>query len=125
MPPAPPPPTKAANQPHSSKNLQKHISTLTAFQKYRTGEDERTFEETGLEPKAITESINFAIETLSKQKELIDGIKNELLSSVNLVFKPHIEGFFRLSRKKLKAVRFLAPKVRMKYEPRNQRRRSL
>ncbi|ENV1281861.1 hypothetical protein ACE25E_002497 [Vibrio cholerae] len=66
MPPAPPPPTKPVNQQYSSKSLQKHISTLKAFQKYRTGEDSRTFEETGLEPKAITESINFAIETLSE-----------------------------------------------------------
>lgn len=75
MPPAPPPPTKAANQLHSSKNLQKHISTLTAFQKYRTGEDSRTFEETGLEPKAITESINFAIDVLSESETELNKAK--------------------------------------------------
>ncbi|WP_336918791.1 hypothetical protein [Vibrio cholerae] len=75
MPPATPPPTKAENQPRSSKNLQKHISTLKAFQKYRTGEDERTFEETGLEPKAITESINFAIDVLSESETELSKAK--------------------------------------------------
>lgn len=43
-----------------------HIETLAAFQRYRTGEDQRTFEETGLTPKAISDSINWSIETLSK-----------------------------------------------------------
>lgn len=103
MPPAAPPPTKAANQPHSSKNFQKHISTLTSFQKYRTGEDERTFEETGLEPKAITESINFAIETLSKQQELIDGIKNELLISGEWLLRHHIESVFAVIEQKIES----------------------
>lgn len=42
------------------------IETLAAFQRYRTGEDQRTFEETGLTPKAISDSINWSIETLSK-----------------------------------------------------------
>ncbi|EJL6764552.1 hypothetical protein [Vibrio cholerae] len=110
MPPAPPPPTKPVNQPHSSKSLQKHISTLKAFQKYRTREDSRTFEETGLEPKAITESINFAIETLSNQQKLIDGIKNELLSSVNVLFRPHIEGVFAVIELKIENGEIFGPK---------------
>ncbi|EGR0073151.1 hypothetical protein FR275_00285 [Vibrio cholerae] len=110
MPPAPPPPTKPVNQPHSSKSLQKHISTLKAFQKYRTGEDSRTFEETGLEPKAITESINFAIETLSNQQKIIDGIKNELLSSVNVAFIPHIEGVFAVIEIKIENGEIFGPK---------------
>ncbi|EMC8696548.1 TPA: hypothetical protein NIK62_000116 [Vibrio cholerae] len=110
MPPAPPPPTKPVNQPHSSKSLQKHISTLKAFQKYRTGKDERTFEETDLEPKAITESINFAIETLSKRQKLIDGIKNELLSSVSVLFRPHIEGVFAVIKLKIENGEIFGPK---------------
>ncbi|HAS7881638.1 TPA: hypothetical protein I7566_05170 [Vibrio cholerae] len=110
MPPAPPPPTKAANQPHSSKNLQKHISTLKAFQKYRTGEDERTFEETGLEPKAITESINFAIETLSNQQKLIDGIKKELLISGEWLLRPHIESVFAVIEQKIESGEIFGPK---------------
>ncbi|MED7817266.1 hypothetical protein VYI99_13535 [Vibrio cholerae] len=110
MPPAPQPPTKAVNQPHSSKNLQKHISTLKAFQKYRTGEDERTFEETGLEPKAITESINFAIETLSNQQKLIDGIKKELLISGEWLLRPHIEGVFAVIEQKIESGEIFGPK---------------
>lgn len=51
---------------HECDEARAHIETLAAFQRYRTGEDQRTFEETGLTPKAISDSINWSIETLSK-----------------------------------------------------------
>jgi DNA-binding CsgD family transcriptional regulator len=51
---------------HECDEAKAHIETLAAFQRYRTGEDQRTFEETGLTPKAISDSINWSIETLSK-----------------------------------------------------------
>lgn len=51
--------------PESSEAMA-HLKTLAAFQRYRTGEDQRAFEETGLTPKAISDSINWSIETLSK-----------------------------------------------------------
>lgn len=52
-----------ANQNQERTN---HIKTLIAFQNYRTGKDDRTFEQIGIDPKEITESINFAIEQLRK-----------------------------------------------------------
>ncbi|MCG3743138.1 hypothetical protein EXA18_06495 [Vibrio cincinnatiensis] len=51
---------------HSDQEHTKNIKVLINFQRYRTGEDSRTFEETGLKPKQITHAIDWAIETLSK-----------------------------------------------------------
>ncbi|WP_158138704.1 hypothetical protein [Vibrio metschnikovii] len=54
---------------HSDKEHTKNIKVLINFQRYRTGEDSRTFEETGLNPKQITHAIDWAIETLSKSHQ--------------------------------------------------------
>ena len=42
------------------------LNTLIKFQKWRTGKDERTLDETGLTPKLITQAIDWAIEQLDK-----------------------------------------------------------
>lgn len=42
------------------------LNTLIKYQKWRTGKDERTLDETGLTPKLITQAIDWAIEQLDK-----------------------------------------------------------
>ena len=42
------------------------IERLLAFNKWRTGEDERTMDEAGLKPRQITLDIEFAIKELQK-----------------------------------------------------------
>ena len=42
------------------------IERLLAFNKWRTGEDDRTMDEAGLKPRQITLDIEFAIKELQK-----------------------------------------------------------
>ena len=42
------------------------IERLLAFNKWRTGEDDRTIDEVGLKPRQITLDIEFAIKELQK-----------------------------------------------------------
>ena len=42
------------------------IERLLAFNKWRTGEDDRTMDEVGLKPRQITLDIEFAIKELQK-----------------------------------------------------------
>ena len=42
---------------------------LLAFNKWRTGEDDRTMDEAGLKPRQITLDIEFACEKLSQLKD--------------------------------------------------------
>ena len=44
------------------------IERLLAFNKWRTGEDDRTMDEAGLKPRQITLDIEFACEKLSQLK---------------------------------------------------------
>jgi hypothetical protein len=46
--------------------IEKTIERLRAYNRWRTGEDERTMEQAGIDPKLITQDIKTACDELEK-----------------------------------------------------------